>query len=83
MDTCNPLQMQENVAKKIYKKPSSFDSEVKDLSDQDKLIILSILESKLLSKMLKTNGSNQNEIAKQLRWEALNGSRWTGSRLSV
>ena len=69
MNTKKPLEMQETLAKVIYKNPSSFDSKVKDLTDKDKLIILSILESKLLSKMLKTTGNNQNEIAKQLRYQ--------------
>jgi hypothetical protein len=67
MSSPNSLEMQEKLAKKIYKDPSTYDTVVKELTDKDKLIILSILESKLLSKMLKTTGNNQNEIAKQLR----------------
>lgn len=67
MKPANPLDMQESTAKRIYNNPSSFETEVKELSDKNKLIILSILESKLLSKMLKASGNNQNEIAKQLR----------------
>jgi hypothetical protein len=67
MNSANPLEKQEQIARKIYKDPSTFDSEIKDFSDKDKLIILSILESHLLSKLLKTTGDSQSEIAKQLR----------------
>ena len=67
MQESNPLEKLEKKAKKVFQKPSIFDDEVQDLEDKDKLIILSILESKLLSKLLNTSANSQQEIAKQLR----------------
>ena len=57
----------EDIARKIYKKPSEIDAHMSPLVDPNKLRVLAILESKLLSKILLLQDGQKTEIVNQIR----------------